>query len=157
MNYKDWIIRDPKICDGQPVIKGTQITLKAVLGHLALGDTIENIVKTYPGMTPEGVRAVIAFAASFADLELAGTISPQLPTPNLQAPSLGALSKKELETLTSTLGRGFMSIAVADIYTRQGLHLEAAKVYRNILKLEPDNEEVKKRLKDVEEKMNRDS
>jgi uncharacterized protein (DUF433 family) len=101
-------------------IKGTQITLKAVLGHLALGDTLENIVKTYPGMAPEGVRAVIAFAASFADLELAGTLSSQYPQ------SLDELSKKETQILASTLGTGFMNIAVAEIYVREGLFQEAA-------------------------------
>jgi len=44
----------------------------------------------------------------------------------------------------------FMTIAVADIYTRQGLHEEAAKIYRRILQNEPDNLEARKKLLDVE-------
>jgi tetratricopeptide (TPR) repeat protein len=44
----------------------------------------------------------------------------------------------------------FMTIAVADIYTRQGLHEEAAKIYRRILQNEPDNLEARKKLSDVE-------
>ena len=72
MKYKQWIVRDPKVCDGWPHIKGTKVLLKTVLGHLALGDPIENIVEAYPGLTAEGVRAVIAFAASMVDSELEG-------------------------------------------------------------------------------------
>jgi uncharacterized protein (DUF433 family) len=72
MKFREYIIRDPKIKNGAPIIKGTQITLKVVLGHLALGDSVENIVKTYPGLTPDSVRAVIAYAAAAADVDLPG-------------------------------------------------------------------------------------
>ncbi len=44
----------------------------------------------------------------------------------------------------------FMTIAVADIYTRQGLREEAAKIYRRILENEPDNLEARKKLSEVE-------
>ncbi len=44
----------------------------------------------------------------------------------------------------------FMTIAVADIYVRQGLSEEAAKIYRRILQNEPDNLEAKRKLRDVE-------
>jgi hypothetical protein len=33
VKYSDYIIRDPKILDGVPIIKGTQISLKVVLEH----------------------------------------------------------------------------------------------------------------------------
>ncbi len=70
MNFKDYVIRDTKIRNGVPVIKGTQVTLKSVLGHLALGDNIENILKTYPELTAEHLKAVIAYAASEAGLDI---------------------------------------------------------------------------------------
>ncbi len=44
----------------------------------------------------------------------------------------------------------FMTIAVADIYVRQGLHEEALKIYRKIVQLEPDNLEARKKLTDME-------
>lgn len=44
----------------------------------------------------------------------------------------------------------FMTIAVADIYVRQGLLEEAAKIYRRITQGEPDNLEARKKLGDVE-------
>ncbi|HEY5038123.1 MAG TPA: tetratricopeptide repeat protein, partial [bacterium] len=47
----------------------------------------------------------------------------------------------------------FMTIAVADIYTRRGLYEEASKIYRYILKIEPDNLEARKKLSDLESLM----
>ena len=47
----------------------------------------------------------------------------------------------------------FMTIAVAEIYTRQGLYEEARKIFTRIVQLEPDNFEAKKKLADVENLM----
>ena len=43
-----------------------------------------------------------------------------------------------------------MTVAVAEIYTRQGLYEEAMKIYQRIIHAEPDNFEAKKKLADVE-------
>jgi len=42
-HYQRHIIRDPKICGGEPVFKGTRVTLRTVLASLATGDTPEAI------------------------------------------------------------------------------------------------------------------
>jgi tetratricopeptide (TPR) repeat protein len=47
----------------------------------------------------------------------------------------------------------FMTIAVADIYVRQGLYDEAHKIYDRIVDMEPDNYEAKKKLSDLENVM----
>ncbi len=70
MNYQARIARDPKICGGEPVIKGTRVTLRTVLASLAEGDDIATILKEFPTLTEEDVRAVIAFAAASAEEDL---------------------------------------------------------------------------------------
>jgi uncharacterized protein (DUF433 family) len=90
MNFKDIIIRDPKIRGGVPVIKGTDITLKSVLGHLVLGDSNENILKAYPGLTEEALKVVIAFAAAVADVDL-----PDPPPQEHPLPGPAKLEKSE--------------------------------------------------------------
>lgn len=70
MNYQDSIIRDPEICGGEPVIKGTRVTLRTVLASLAEGDAPEDITREFPTLTREDVRAVIAFAAASAEEDL---------------------------------------------------------------------------------------
>lgn len=66
MAFMDYIIRDPGICGGEAIIKGTRVTLRTVLASLQEGATVEEIVADFPTLTPESVRAVIAFAAAAA-------------------------------------------------------------------------------------------
>jgi len=64
MNFNDLIVRDTKICGGAPVIKGTRVTLRTVLASLADGDSIEEIVQSFPSLKPEQVKGVISYAAA---------------------------------------------------------------------------------------------
>jgi uncharacterized protein (DUF433 family) len=75
MNYQDRIVRDPQIVGGEPVLKGTRVTLKTVLASLAEGATTAEILADFPALSEEDVRAAIAFAAASAqeDLPLAET------------------------------------------------------------------------------------
>lgn len=77
MDYKSHIVRDPAICGGVPVIKGTRVPLRTILACLAHGDTIEEILEDYPSLAPDDVRAAIAFAAASAQEDM--------PVPELNA------------------------------------------------------------------------
>jgi uncharacterized protein (DUF433 family) len=66
MNYRERIVRDPKIAGGEWTLKGTRVTLRTVLASLSDGDTVEDILKAFPSLTEEHVRAAIAFAADSA-------------------------------------------------------------------------------------------
>jgi uncharacterized protein (DUF433 family) len=70
MDYQARIARDPNICGGEPVIKGTRVPLRTVLASLAEGDDIQTILKDFPTLTEDDVRAVIAFAAASAEEDL---------------------------------------------------------------------------------------
>jgi uncharacterized protein (DUF433 family) len=70
MTYQDHIARDANICGGQPVIRGTRVPVRVILGYLAHGETVEAIVKEFPTVRAEDVRAVIAFAAASAAEDL---------------------------------------------------------------------------------------
>lgn len=69
-NYDDRIIRAPKICGGEPVFKGTRVTLRTVLASLAAGDSAEEILADFPSLKAEDVQAAIAFAAASAEEDL---------------------------------------------------------------------------------------
>ncbi len=58
------IFRDPQICGGEPVFKGTRVTLRTVLGSLADGDTVAEVLADFPSLKLEDVQAAIAFAAA---------------------------------------------------------------------------------------------
>jgi tetratricopeptide (TPR) repeat protein len=43
----------------------------------------------------------------------------------------------------------FIRQTLADIYAKQGLYMEALKIYERILNDEPDNHDVKEKLRDI--------
>jgi uncharacterized protein (DUF433 family) len=66
MDYRQHIVHDPNICGGEPVIKGTRVTLRTILASLAEGAGISEILDDFPSLTEADVRAVTAFAAASA-------------------------------------------------------------------------------------------
>jgi uncharacterized protein (DUF433 family) len=70
MDYNLYIVRDPRICGGEPVIKGTRVTLRTLLASLAEGASIEEILSDFPTLAEDDVRAAIAFAAASAQEDL---------------------------------------------------------------------------------------
>ena len=76
MNYRDYIQRDPRIVGGEPVLKGTRVTLRTVLASLAEGATTAEILVDFPTLCDEDVRAAIAFAATSAQEDLPVFESP---------------------------------------------------------------------------------
>jgi len=69
-NHQERIVRDKGICGGEPVFKGTRVTLRTVLASLAGGDTVEEILADFPSLKAEDVQAAIAFAAASAEEDL---------------------------------------------------------------------------------------
>ncbi len=61
--WREWIVCDPDVMLGKPVIKGTRITVELILEKLAAGETIENILAAHPHLSREAVQAAIAYAA----------------------------------------------------------------------------------------------
>lgn len=69
MDHAAHFVRDPGICAGETVFRGTRVLLRAVLADLADladGASIQEILKDFPSLTEEQVRAAIAFAAAAA-------------------------------------------------------------------------------------------
>lgn len=76
MDYARHIVRDPAICGGQPVIRGTRVPLRTILASLAEGDSAEQIREAFPTVTDEAIRAVIAFAAASAEEDIPSPATP---------------------------------------------------------------------------------
>ena len=78
-SFDDRIVRDPGICGGEPVFRGTRVTLRTVLASLAAGDTTEAILSDFPSLKAEDVQAAIAFAAASAEEDLPVPAVPHIP------------------------------------------------------------------------------
>ena len=70
MTYEDRIHRDPQVCGGEPVFRGTRVTLRTVLASLAAGDSAQEILGDFPTLKPEDIQAAISFAAASAEEDL---------------------------------------------------------------------------------------
>ena len=60
---------DYQICAGKPVIRGTRIMVKNILGMVAGGYTIDQIVAAYTELTADEVRGTLEYAAEIIDEE----------------------------------------------------------------------------------------
>lgn len=57
------ITSNPDVRFGKPCVKGTRLTVQDVLGYLAAGMTIEDVLADFPFLTRDDVLACLAFAA----------------------------------------------------------------------------------------------
>lgn len=69
MDWKERVSIDPTICHGKPCIKGTRIMVSIILDYLSAGDPEEEILKQYPVLRREDIRAAVAYAAWLAHEE----------------------------------------------------------------------------------------
>ena len=65
----DRIEINPEVCHGQPVIRGTRITVSQILGSLSGGDSFQAVLEDYPGLTLPDLSAAMSFASSLARFE----------------------------------------------------------------------------------------
>ncbi len=66
MNWRERITVDPLICHGKACIKGTRIMVSVILDNLAEGIGEEEILKSYPSLKPEDIKAAISYAAELS-------------------------------------------------------------------------------------------
>lgn len=57
------ITLNPDVMVGQPVIRGTRLSVEYVLNLLAHGATTQEILEEYDGLAPEDVQACLLFAS----------------------------------------------------------------------------------------------
>jgi uncharacterized protein (DUF433 family) len=65
MDWRERIVCDPEILVGKPTIKGTRISVELVLGWLAAGWSIEQLVENYPHVKRDDVLAALSYAAEY--------------------------------------------------------------------------------------------
>lgn len=66
MAAADWrkrITIDPAIHHGDPCITGTRVSVSVLVGSLADGDSLDEILAGYPQLTRDDIQAALQFAA----------------------------------------------------------------------------------------------
>ena len=75
MDWRTRIVSDPGIAHGKACIRGTRIPVSVVLDNLAAGLSAEEIIRSYPSLSPEDLRASVAYGAELARERLIETRS----------------------------------------------------------------------------------
>lgn len=64
MDWQERIIVDPHILVGKPVVKGTRLAVEFLVDLMAQGWDESQILRNYPGLEAEDLRACLAYAAA---------------------------------------------------------------------------------------------
>jgi uncharacterized protein (DUF433 family) len=59
----DRISIDPRVCFGKPCIRSTRIWVALIMDNLADGVSEAKLLAAYPQLTPDDIRAALAYAA----------------------------------------------------------------------------------------------
>jgi uncharacterized protein (DUF433 family) len=62
-DWRDRISVDPRICHGKPCVKGTRIMVSVILDYLTADEPAEEILRQYPSLKRDDIRAAVAYAA----------------------------------------------------------------------------------------------
>ena len=63
VDWRERIVIDPNIHHGVPCIKGTRVPVSVLVGSIADGDSVGDLLAAYPQLTAEDIHAVLRFAA----------------------------------------------------------------------------------------------
>jgi uncharacterized protein (DUF433 family) len=66
MPVSERIVVDPEILAGKPVIRGTRLAVEFILELLAAGQTENELLANYPGLTREDILACLSYASYLA-------------------------------------------------------------------------------------------
>ena len=60
---------DPEIMTGTPVIRGMRITVEQILNSLAANVSVDEIMKDFPELELDDIKAVLLYAAKLVEEE----------------------------------------------------------------------------------------
>ena len=66
VDWKERISIDPNVCHGKPCVRGTRIWVSLVLDLLASGESVDELLRQYPGLTHDDVLACIAYGSEMS-------------------------------------------------------------------------------------------
>jgi len=61
--WQERVAVDPGVHHGEPCIRGTRIPVRMIVGSLADGLAVEQVIAEYPQLSPEDVYSALAYAA----------------------------------------------------------------------------------------------
>ena len=76
VEWRQYLVNDPEVCSGKLTAKGTRVLVDEILGTLADTDSTDEVLRHYPSLKREHVRAALSYAAELAHEE---SLVPLIP------------------------------------------------------------------------------
>ncbi|MCL4527976.1 MAG: DUF433 domain-containing protein [Chloroflexi bacterium] len=70
IDWHKFISVDSEVHHGEPCIKGTCVSISMIVGSVADGMSVDEIVEAYPQLKKESVKAALAYAADIVRQEV---------------------------------------------------------------------------------------
>lgn len=70
-DWREHIVSTPDVLRGKPRIKGTRIPVSLILGYLATGNAVGEIINEFPDLTKEQINACLDYARELSEFEVA--------------------------------------------------------------------------------------
>ena len=70
VNWRDHIVSTPDVIRGKPRIQGTRIPVSLILGYLAAGKTVQEIIADLPDLEETHIAACLQYARELAEFEV---------------------------------------------------------------------------------------
>jgi uncharacterized protein (DUF433 family) len=58
---------NPRVCNGNPVIRGTRIPVTVILDHLSAGESWDSLLSGFPELQRDDIAAALVFARQFIE------------------------------------------------------------------------------------------
>jgi uncharacterized protein (DUF433 family) len=68
--WRQHIVSTPEVLCGKPRINGTRISVALILGYLAGGSNIDEIIEEYPDLEPEQIVACLNYAREMVEYKV---------------------------------------------------------------------------------------
>lgn len=69
VQWKEHIVSDPEVLRGKPHLKGTRIPVGLILGYLASGKSVDDILAEFPDLNRDQIAACLDYARELAEFE----------------------------------------------------------------------------------------
>jgi uncharacterized protein (DUF433 family) len=71
VDWREHIVSSPDVLRGKPRIKGTRIPVSLILGYLASGGVVDDIIAEFPDLAKEQISACLDYARELSEFEVA--------------------------------------------------------------------------------------
>ena len=134
MKYEKRIVTSPEIMHGKPVVKGTRVTVSAILNLMAAGLDMEAILAEFPDLAKEDVLACLEYSSRLAEDRMMDRSEGRIPDTRIDIISRGDALQATARSRTGRIKEFVDAINVMGDHAAGRLQMTRGEARRSIEK-----------------------